>query len=191
MQYELPGALSKEFLFKCLSVISYEQFIVSIVSQLCCHGYRYYHVVFITWESLGFSTISSSWKFNILHGLEDISISNVWKLWLVRCDVIFGETSLIFPKISENLWSKETPHWWLSDPTSKLNNSRTAWPISVIYISFSSILNALSYDINLFPHCSSPLGSVHTIHFLDPVIILALFQLIEMLIRLTNFFEFE
>ena len=42
-----------------------------------------------------------------LHGLENISIFNIWKLWIVRCDVIFSETSLILPKISENFWSKE------------------------------------------------------------------------------------
>ena len=29
-QHELPDALSKEFLFKCLSVMSYEQCIVSV-----------------------------------------------------------------------------------------------------------------------------------------------------------------
>ena len=29
------------------------------------------------------------------------------------------------------------------------------------------------------------------IRFLDPIIFLSLFQLIEMLIRITNFFEFE
>ena len=38
---------------------------------------------------------------HILHGLEKISISNIWKLSLVRCDVIFDGTNLIFPKISE------------------------------------------------------------------------------------------
>ena len=47
-QHKLPGALSKELLFKCVSVMTCEQFIVSIVSQLCCHGNRYSHVVFIT-----------------------------------------------------------------------------------------------------------------------------------------------
>ena len=43
---------------------------------------------------------------HILHGLENISIFNFWKLWLVRYDTIFGEMSLI---ISENFWSKEIP----------------------------------------------------------------------------------
>ena len=32
---------------------------------------------------------------HILHGLENISIFNIWKLWLVRYDVIFAEMSLI------------------------------------------------------------------------------------------------
>ena len=35
------------------------------------------------------------------------------------------------------------------------------------------------------------LRSVHTIHFLDPIKLLELLQLIEMLICVTNFFEFE
>ena len=98
-------------------------------------------------------------KFHVhtLRGLENISIFNIWKLWLVRCDVIFSGTSLILPKMSENFWSKEIPLWWFPDPTLKLNNSRMAWPIPAIYISFSSILNALSYEINLFSRCSSPL----------------------------------
>ena len=94
---------------------------------------------------------------HILHSLENISIFNIWKSWLVRCDVIFSGTSLILPKMSKNFWSREIPLWWFPDPTLKLNNSRTAWPIPAIYISFSSILNALSYDINLFLRCSSPL----------------------------------
>ena len=97
---------------------------------------------------------------HILHGLENIQIFNIWKLWLVRYDVIFGEMSLIFPKISENFWSKEIPIWWFPDLTLKLNNSRTACPITVIHVSFSSILNALLYEINLFLHCSSPLRPV-------------------------------
>ena len=50
-QHEIPDELSKAFLSECLSVMSYE---------LCCHGNRYYHIVFITRESLGFSIISSS-----------------------------------------------------------------------------------------------------------------------------------
>ena len=62
------------------------------------------------------------------------------------------------PHITEDVrkFLKDIPLWWFLDPTLKLNNSRTAWPIPAIYISFSSILNALSYEVNLFSRCSSP-----------------------------------
>ena len=156
-QHGLRDALSKEFSFKCLSVMIYEQFIVSIVE-----------LIMLSWQPIllyNFHNMTVIWLFchffklqvYILNGLENISIFNIWKLWLVRCDVIFGETSLILPKISENFWSKVIPLWWFPGLTLKLNNSRTAWPIPAIYISFSSILNALSYEINLFSRCSSPL----------------------------------
>ena len=138
----------------------YEQFIVSIVE-----------LIMLSWQPIllyNFHNMTVIWLFchlfklqvYILNGLENISIFNIWKLWLVRCDVIFGETSLILPKISENFWSKVIPLWWFPGLTLKLNNSRTAWPIPAIYISFSSILNALSYEINLFSRCSSPLNSI-------------------------------
>ena len=42
---------------------------------------------------------------------------------------------------------------------SRKVNWRTGWPIPAIYISFSSILNALSYVINLFSCCSFQLLS--------------------------------
>ena len=135
----------------------YEQFIVSIVE-----------LIMLSWQPIllyNFHNMRVTWLFyhvfklqvHILHSLENISIFNIWKLWLVRCDVIFSGTSLILPKMSENFWSKEIPLWWFPDSTLKLNNSRTTWPIPAIYISFSSILNALSYEINLFSRCSSPL----------------------------------
>ena len=88
-QHGLPDASGEEFSFKCLSVTIYEQFIVLLSSWLCCHGNRYYHIIFVTWESLGFSITSSSYKF-ISYIAENISIFNIWKLWLVRCDVIFS-----------------------------------------------------------------------------------------------------
>ena len=113
----------------------------------------YFHNMKVTWLFYQFFKL----QVHILHRLENISIFNIWKLWLVRCDVIFSETSLILPKMSENFWSKEIPLWWFPGSTLKLNNSRTAWSIPAIYISFSSILNALSYEINLFSRCSSPL----------------------------------
>ena len=40
----------------------------------------------------------------------------------------------------------------------KLNISRTAWPILMILVSFCSILNGLSNEMNLFWRCSSPLS---------------------------------
>ena len=110
----------------------------------------------VTWLFYDFLKL----QVHILHSLENISIFNIWKLWLVRCDVIFSRTILILPKMSENFWSKEIPLWWFPDSTLKLNNLRTAWPIPAIYISFSSILNALSYEINLFSRCSSPLSNL-------------------------------
>ena len=103
---------------------------------------------------------------HILHRLENILIFNIWKLWLVRCDVTFSETSLILPKISKNLWTMGIPLWWFPDPTLKLNNSRTAWPIPAMYISFSNILNTLSFKINLFSLCSSPLN-IHVLYYFE------------------------
>ena len=149
-QHGLLDALSKEFSFKCLSVMIYELFIVSVVEP-----------IMLSWQPILFSNFHNmrvTWLFyhpfklqiHILHSLENISIFNIWKLWLVRCDVIFDEPSLILPKISENFWRKEIPLWRFPDPNLKLNNSRTAWPIPAIYKLFSSILNTLSYEINCF-----------------------------------------
>ena len=156
-QHGLPAVLSEEFLFKCLSVMIYEQFIVSIVEWIMLSWQPIllynFHNMRVTWLFYDFFKL----QVHILHSLENISTFNIWKLWLVRCDVIFSRTSLILPKMSENFWSKEIPLWWFPDSILKLNNSRTAWPIPVIYISFSSILNARLYEINLFSSCSSPL----------------------------------
>ena len=87
----------------------YEQFIVSIVE-----------LIMLSWQPTllyNFQNMRITWLFyhffklqvHNLHGLENISIFSIWKLWLVRGDVIFGETSLILPKISGNFWSKEIP----------------------------------------------------------------------------------
>ena len=158
-QHGLPHILSEEFLFKCLSVMIYEQFIVSIVKLIMLSWQlillHNFHNMRVTWLFYHFFKL----QVHILHSLGNIWIFNIWKLWLVRCDVIFSGTSLILPKMSETFWSKEIPFWWFPDSTFKLNNSRTAWPIPAIYISFSSILNALSYEINLFSRCSSPLST--------------------------------
>ena len=45
---------------------------------------------------------------------------------------------------------------WIS--TLKWNISRTAWPTTVIHISFFSIFKALSYESNLYFLCCSPLN---------------------------------
>ena len=59
----------------------------------------------------------------------------------------------------QKLWRKTFGGSRTPPPRSgRVNNSRTAWPITVIYISFSLILNALSYEINLFSRCSFPLS---------------------------------
>ena len=73
-QHGLPDALSKEFSFKCLSVMIYEQFIVSIVE-----------LIMLSWQpilSYNFHSVRVTllfYKFfklqvRILHGLENISI---------------------------------------------------------------------------------------------------------------------
>ena len=71
------------------------------------------------------------------------------------------------PHITEDVrnFLKEIPLWWFPDSTFKLNNSRTAWPIPAIYTSFSSILNALSYEIDLFSRCSSPSSTCWSSNF--------------------------
>ena len=140
-------------------------FISHDLRAVYCFHCRVNYVVMATVLLYNFHNMRVAWLFyhffklqvHILHSLENISIFNIWKLWLVICDVIFSGTSHILPTMSENFWSKEIPLWWFPDSTLKLNNSRMAWPIPAIYISFSSILNALSYEINLFSRCSSPL----------------------------------
>ena len=80
-QHGLPDALSKEFSFKCFSVMIYEQFIVSIVE-----------LIMLSWQPIllhNFHNMRVPWLFyhffklqvHILHGLENISIFNLWKLW--------------------------------------------------------------------------------------------------------------
>ena len=79
-QHGLPDALSKDILFKCLSVMIYVQFIVSIVE-----------LVMLSWQPIllyNFHNMRVTWLFyhffklqvHILHGLENISIFNIWKL---------------------------------------------------------------------------------------------------------------
>ena len=105
-QHGLLDGLNKEFLFKCLSSMIYDQFIASIVE-----------LIMLSWQQIllyNFRNMRVTWLFyhffklqvRILHGLESISTFNIWKLWLVRCDVIFSEMSLILPKNSENFWRR-------------------------------------------------------------------------------------
>ena len=78
-QRGLPDALSEEFSFKCLSVISYEQFIVSIVElimlsrqQILLHNFRNMRVTWLFYHFL-------KSQVHILHSLENISVSHIWK----------------------------------------------------------------------------------------------------------------
>ena len=98
-QHGLHDPYTKEFSFQCLSVMIYKQFIVSIVELIMLSWQPISVHNFQTCKSLGFSITSSSYK--------------VKKKWLrkylnfkyfeiVTFDVIFGETSLILPKVSEN-----------------------------------------------------------------------------------------
>ena len=79
-QHGSRDTLSKEFSFKCLSVMIYEQFIVSIVE-----------LIMLSWQPIllyNFHNITVTWLFchffklqvYILNGLENISIFNIWKL---------------------------------------------------------------------------------------------------------------
>ena len=79
-QHGLPDALSKEFSFKCLSVMIYEQFIVSIVE-----------LIMLPWEPIllyNFHNMRVTWllylflklQVHILHDLRNISIFYLWKL---------------------------------------------------------------------------------------------------------------
>ena len=156
-QHGLRDALSEKFSLKCLSIMIYEQFIVSIVELIMLSWQPTLLYNFHNMRVTSFFYHFFKLQVHILHSLENISIFDTWEMWLFSCDVIFSGTSLILPKMSENFWSKEIPLWGFPDPALKLNNSRTAWPIPAIYISFFSILNALSDEINLFSRCSSPL----------------------------------
>ena len=102
-----------------------------------CFYCRAYYVVMVTDIIINFHNMKSTWLYynflklevRIIHSLENISIFNIWKLWLVKYDVIFGEMSLIFPIISENFWSKEISVWWFPDPTLRGLSDRLGWYI--------------------------------------------------------------
>ena len=83
-QHGLPDVLSEEFLFKCLSVTIYEQFIVSIVE-----------LIMLSWQPIllyNFHNMRVTWLFyhfvklqvHILHSLENTLIfKNIWtcQMW--------------------------------------------------------------------------------------------------------------
>ena len=79
-QHGLLDALNKEFSFECLSVMTYEQFIISIVEliMLSWQPILSYdvHIMRITWLFYHFFKL----QVHILRGLENISIFNIWKL---------------------------------------------------------------------------------------------------------------
>ena len=79
-RHGLPDELSKDFLLKSLSVMIYEQFMVSVVElimlswhQILLHNFQNTRV---TWLFYHFFKV----EVYILHGLENISIFNIWKL---------------------------------------------------------------------------------------------------------------
>ena len=79
-QHGLPDVLSEEFLYKCLSVMIYEQFIVSIVELFMLSWkpmllHNFYNII-VTWLLYHFFKL----QVHILHSLENISIFNIWKL---------------------------------------------------------------------------------------------------------------
>ena len=102
-QHGLPHILSEEFLLKCLSVMIYEQF-VSIVELIMLSWQlillHNFHNMRVTWLFYHFFKL----QVHILHRLGNIWIFNIWKLWLVRCDVISVERASYYrrcPKLSE------------------------------------------------------------------------------------------
>ena len=141
----------------------YEQFIVSIVE-----------VIMLSWQPIllhNFHKMRVTWLFyhffklqvHILHSLENIWISNIWKLWLVRCHVIFSGRSLILPKMSKRSEVRRFP---FGDSLTQLSSLITRERLDRFQrYTFSSILNALSHEINLFSHCSSSLSTCWSNNF--------------------------
>ena len=91
---------------------------------------------------------------------------NIGDCLLLNCAfIISDDTRSIVLQFVQNLKKNPTFSVFLSfflvklskSRSLKLNTSRTAWPISMILVSFCRILNGLSDEINLFWRCSSPL----------------------------------
>ena len=100
-QHGLPDVLSKEFSFKCLSVMIYEQFIVFILE-----------LIMLSWEPIllyNFHNIRVTWPFyhffklqvHILHGLENTSIFNICLTDVTSFSVKRVSCYRGFPKIYE------------------------------------------------------------------------------------------
>ena len=103
-QHGLPDSLSEEFLFNCLSVMIYEQFIVSIVK-----------LIMLSWQpilSYNFHNMKGIWLFyhffklqvQILHSLENISIFNIFEIDLSDVTSFSVERTSYYrrcPKFSE------------------------------------------------------------------------------------------
>ena len=134
------------------------------------------YLIMLSWQLIllhNFHNMRVTWLFyhffklqvHILHSLVNIWIFDIWKLWLVRCDIISVERASYYRRCPKRSEVKRFP---FGDSLTQLSrtNSRTAWPIPAIYILFSSILNALSYEINLFSRCNSPLSTYWSSNFL-------------------------
>ena len=93
-----PEALSKEFMFKCLSVMSYEQFIVSIVELIMLSWQQIliynFHNMRVTWLFYHFFKL----QVHMLHGSENISITSnlriVRQMLRLSIEKIPGELSI-------------------------------------------------------------------------------------------------
>ena len=148
-QHELLVALSKEFLLNCLSVMSYEQFIISIVE-----------LIMLSWQQMlyNFHNMRVTWQF--YHFLElEVHISHGF-LMVGNCDLSDVTSFLVkqalyhrrFPRISE---ARTFP---FGDSLTQLQSliTQERHTTAAIHMSFSSILNSLSYE-NLISGYSSPL----------------------------------
>ena len=118
--------------------------------------------------SLSYLRVSnfSALKFNIRIRSTD---ANVRDCLLLNCAFIISDVthSIVLQFVQKPL-KKTTFSVLLSffvvklskSRSVKLNISRTAWPTSMVLVSFCRILNGISDEINLFWRCSSPLISI-------------------------------
>ena len=81
-QHGLPHILSEEFLFRCLSVMIYEQFIVSIVE-----------LIMLSWQRIllhNFHNMRVTWLFYHFFKLQVHILHSLWNIWIL----IFGNCDL-------------------------------------------------------------------------------------------------